>query len=382
MVDAARGGRNAAALAIVALTALLLTPFLFQRSIARHRLAYSNALDPARAATSEALLDLARQMGAIRGYLLTGDRGLLAEYRVARDGQDSALTRLATVPQADTRLQQQAIRFAAAARDWNVSNDLVVSGLMTREQATSGLEKQQGKYSAALDAGQALERSIVVAVGEVRDRVGMLERRWALATIGLAILASAGALMVILMMRMSHRQSTLARTDSLTGLYNRLGFEELASRELMRSRRNATSVTLMSFDLDGFKQVNDGHGHSAGDDLLRAVGQAIRGAVREIDVAARLGGDEFVVLLPDNRAHPPERAVERVRSAIVAALARHRWPVTMSVGAVTSCHSNIRVDEMVRLSDRLMYAVKNDGKNGMKHELLGAPAELPAVAPS
>jgi diguanylate cyclase (GGDEF)-like protein len=370
MVDAARGGRNAAALAIVALSALLLTPFLFQRSIAQHRLTYTNALDPARAMTSEALLDLARQIGAIRGYLLTGDSGLLAEYRVARRGQDSALARLAAIRHVDTVLLRQSREFEAAARAWNVSNDLVVSGTTTRAQAAARLEGQQQLYSAALDAGQALERRLIVAVDTVRGRVGTLERRWALATIGLAILAAAGALMVILMMRTSHRQSTLARTDSLTGLYNRLGFDELASRELVRSRRNATSVTLMSFDLDGFKQVNDGRGHAAGDDLLRAVGQAIRGAVREIDVAGRLGGDEFAVLLPDNRAEPAERAAERVRRAIMRALSRQDWPITLSVGAVTADNADITIDEMMHLSDKLMYAVKNDGKNGMKHELV------------
>jgi diguanylate cyclase (GGDEF)-like protein len=177
-------------------------------------------------------------------------------------------------------------------------------------------------------------------------------------------------------MRTSHRQSTLARTDPLTGLYNRLGFDELAIRELSRARRNASAITLISFDIDNFKQINDQRGHAAGDDLLRVVGKAIRGAVRDIDVAGRLGGDEFAILLPDNRARPPERAVERVRMVIMGEIARGNWPVTLSIGAVTVRERDLGIDEMIHVSDKLMYAVKNAGKDAMKHELL---APLPAA---
>jgi diguanylate cyclase (GGDEF)-like protein len=225
---------------------------------------------------------------------------------------------------------------------------------------------------AALDAGQSLDHMVVQSVSRVRERVGGLEHRWALATLALAVVATAGAIVVVTMMRTSVHQSALARTDPLTGLYNRLGFDELAVRELHRGRRNASATTLVSFDLDGFKRINDEHGHAAGDEVLRSVGRALRAAVRNIDVAARLGGDEFAVLLPDNRAQPPERAVERVIEAIREALSRDRAPVTVSVGAVTVQAHEITVDEMIRVADKLMYSVKNDGKNAMRHEMLSA----------
>ena len=370
MVNSARSGRNAAALAILALSALLLTPFLFQRAIARHRIVYTGALDPARGAASEALLALARQVGAIRGYLLTQDTALLREYRESRTEQDVALARLEAVSHADSAMERQAIIFAKAARDWNVSNDQFLLGQISVAEATERLSAQQVLYSAALDAGQALDRRIVMAVDRIRDRVGGLERRWALATIGLSVLAAAGAVMVVLMMRGSLRQSALARTDPLTGLSNRLGFDELAARELSRARRTATAMTLMSFDLDGFKQVNDHGGHAAGDEVLRTVGRAVRAAVRDIDVAARLGGDEFAVLLPDNRAVPPERAVERVNAAIMEAIAAGSYPVTISTGAVTVREGAVDIDEMIRISDKLMYAVKNQGKNAVRHAVI------------
>ena len=377
MVDAARGGRNAAALAIIALSALLLTPFLFQRSLARHRQAYADTLDPAREATSEALLALSREIASIRGYLLTRDASLLAEYRTARAQQDVALGKVAAVRRGDSAMFEHARTFEAAVRTWNVNNDLLVAGQLTPEQATARLGGQQQKYRDALDAGQALEQSITDAAGRVRDRVSTLERRWALASIGLAILAGTGALMVVFMMRTSHEQSELARTDPLTGLLNRLGFDELARRELSRARRNSSTITLLNFDLDGFKQVNDREGHDAGDRLLRAVGNAIRRAVRDIDVAARLGGDEFAILLVDNRADPPELAVERVHRAIIGGLQADRWPVTISLGAVTLREQGVGVDQMLHHSDKLMYAVKNAGKNAARHEVLGESSGRP-----
>src|SRR6476469_6061849 len=104
MLDAARGGRNAAALAILALSALLLTPFLFQRAIARHRAFYSTSLDPARTAASEGLLALSREFGAIRGYLLTKDPSLLRYQRAARLEQDEALSRLESLSHADSAM--------------------------------------------------------------------------------------------------------------------------------------------------------------------------------------------------------------------------------------------------------------------------------------
>src|SRR4051812_37185897 len=131
MIDAARGGRNAAALAILALSALLLTPFLFQRAIAKHRLVYTRSLDPARSATSEAMLALAREVGAIRGYLLTRDTSLITEYRAARLEQDAALSQLEAVTRANASMDVQARAFMAAAREWNVNNDLFADGTIT-----------------------------------------------------------------------------------------------------------------------------------------------------------------------------------------------------------------------------------------------------------
>ncbi|MEO5567068.1 MAG: GGDEF domain-containing protein, partial [Gemmatimonadaceae bacterium] len=343
---------------------------LFQRTVARHRATITTALDPARQGTSDVQLSLAREVGAIRVYLLTGDSALIGEYRLARAAQDRALTALAGVRGLDSAIVLRATQLDKAARDWNVVNDRLAQGLLTVAAATAELPRQQEKYSRALDATESLETQITNTINATRMRVQSLESWWARASMVLTVLAGAAALMVILMMRTAHTQSALARTDPLTGLYNRLGFDELATRELSRARRNGAAITLVSFDLDGFKAVNDRQGHAAGDQLLRSVGRAIRAAIRDIDVAARLGGDEFAVLLPDNRANPPERAVERIHGVIVEALAREKWPVTLSVGAVTVTGHAIGIDEMIHTSDTLMYRVKNAGKNAIHHEHL------------
>lgn len=371
MVDTARSGRNAAALAILALSALLLTPFVFQRTISRHRLALTESLDPAREAASDVRLALAREVAAIRGYLLTKDSSLLAEYRTARAAQDAALFALGNVRDIDAAIIDGARRLEVVTRDWNLVNDSLAAGLLSPAAGTARIGTQQQKYGAALDATESIEESISRSATALRGRVGTLENYWAGATIVLGVLAGTAATIVVLMLRTSLRQSTLARTDILTGLCNRLGFDELARRELTRARRTGSATTLIVFDLDGFKQVNDRLGHASGDQLLRSVGNAIRSAIREIDVAARLGGDEFAVLLPDNRANPPELAVERVRKVIVDRLAADAWPVTLSIGAVTAYGDDIGIDEMIHSADTLMYRVKNSGKNAVSHEGLG-----------
>jgi len=102
----------------------------------------------------------------------------------------------------------------------------------------------------------------------------------------------------------------LALTDPVTGLMNRRGFEQFFAREQARMRRHDTpGSVLLLFDLDKFKQINDTHGHLAGDACLKKVGEFLRGRLRTLDGAARIGGDEFAVLLSHT---DPEKAAARI----------------------------------------------------------------------
>ncbi len=109
---------------------------------------------------------------------------------------------------------------------------------------------------------------------------------------------------------------TEARTDPLTGAYNRRFLEEFVTREMARSRRSLQPLSLLMLDLDGFKAFNDEHGHLAGDEVLVAVAQSLRSAVRASDVVARYGGDEFVVVLPNTPAEAARRVARELRRAV------------------------------------------------------------------
>lgn len=162
-------------------------------------------------------------------------------------------------------------------------------------------------------------------------------------------------------------ERALARRDLLTGLANRRGWYELAERALARAQRGGERLTILSIDCDGFKAINDTYGHHGGDQVLRAVGDGLRCAVRRSDIAARIGGDEFVLLLAlgPNDTVPP--LVERVAAALNASMRRGGWQVTFSIGAVTFSAPPETVDALMRRADALMYTVKAGGKDGVAY---------------
>ncbi|MEO6881869.1 MAG: GGDEF domain-containing protein, partial [Mycobacteriaceae bacterium] len=138
-----------------------------------------------------------------------------------------------------------------------------------------------------------------------------------------------------------------ALTDPVTGLLNRTGLEQAIAQEAERQQRYGHLVTVLVCDVDGLKQVNDTDGHRAGDELLRAVADRLRGAARARDVLGRSGGDEFLLLLPDERRDG--RAVERVRRAL--------RDLPVSVGAAESDSARSLPDARIE-ADARMYRVK------------------------
>lgn len=153
-----------------------------------------------------------------------------------------------------------------------------------------------------------------------------------------------------------------ARTDALTGLLNRAElyrrFERLLKdRESGERRGDATHIGVLYADLDDFKSVNDHFGHAAGDRLLVAVADALRGAVRDVDLVARIGGDEFVVVCPDLES--PEQ-LGRVEARVVQAVGSLRaggGSVRLSVGSALA-EPGATVEDALRLADEAMYRLK------------------------
>jgi diguanylate cyclase (GGDEF)-like protein len=149
-----------------------------------------------------------------------------------------------------------------------------------------------------------------------------------------------------------------ARTDPLTGLGNVRAFRAAAEAEVARCRRYHRPLSLALVDLDDFKQVNDTHGHGAGDDVLRATAQHLAESVRSTDTVARVGGDEFVILLPETDPAQAAAAVGHLRSRPVAA----DLPVGFSVGVVTYADDPPSVEDILAEADRAMYAEKRAGR--------------------
>jgi len=112
--------------------------------------------------------------------------------------------------------------------------------------------------------------------------------------------------------RQTDRLAALSQTDALTGLANRRALSSLLEREIRRSERYGTPASLLLIDVDGLKQVNDNHGHSAGDRVLRGVADAITESLRDTDVGARWGGDEFAIVAPNTTAEAALRSAERL----------------------------------------------------------------------
>jgi diguanylate cyclase (GGDEF)-like protein/PAS domain S-box-containing protein len=170
-----------------------------------------------------------------------------------------------------------------------------------------------------------------------------------------------------------------ARMDSLTGLPNRRAFSEHLFQAMARTRRYPKTLALMSVDLDGFKAVNDTHGHDVGDQLLQHVAKRLSACVRTTDIVCRLGGDEFMVILEGaGMPHEVERIGRRILTCLSEAytLAGHHIKATPSIGVVIH-----RVDEseqdLLRRADTAMYSAKHAGKSRMVMDMAAA-AETPA----
>jgi diguanylate cyclase (GGDEF)-like protein len=162
-------------------------------------------------------------------------------------------------------------------------------------------------------------------------------------------------------------QRHLAYSDPLTGLANgRAFFRHLAS-EIDRCRRYQRTFTLAYLDLDHFKAVNDTRGHAEGDRLLRELAGVLRSSTRITDFSARLGGDEFGLLFPETSHERAAVALQKVTDQVDELMQLEGWPVTLSIGAVTFEQPPATADEAIRVVDHLMYRVKREGRDGVRH---------------
>jgi diguanylate cyclase (GGDEF)-like protein/PAS domain S-box-containing protein len=159
----------------------------------------------------------------------------------------------------------------------------------------------------------------------------------------------------------------IADHDALTGLYNRRRFEQELDRHIVHGRRYGVDGALLVIDLDHFKQVNDGHGHRAGDRALAAVARVLSARLRESDLLARFGGDEFAILMPHGGAAEAAELANLVVTAIRDEVSTPAGPLDASVGYALFEDATTSSDEVLSRADDAMYADKADGGRAMRH---------------
>lgn len=165
----------------------------------------------------------------------------------------------------------------------------------------------------------------------------------------------------------------LARTDGLTGLYNRRTFDDMLQREWRRLSRTGEPLSVIMIDVDHFKLYNDTYGHGGGDTCLQRVARAAEGALqRPADVIARYGGEEFIALLPETRLEGAIAVAEAIRVAVANLEIPHSSSktathVTLSLGAgCTTPHADKDPATILELADQQLYAAKAEGRNRAK----------------
>jgi diguanylate cyclase (GGDEF)-like protein len=173
------------------------------------------------------------------------------------------------------------------------------------------------------------------------------------------------------------RATYLATHDPLTSALNVRAFRDRLATVQQQARLSASPLTLAYLDLDNFKAVNDRHGHSTGDTLLTRLVNTVQANLRPGDAIARLGGDEFVLMLPE-----VDTVTAASMCALLVAQAEHtlqanNWPVTLSMGVVTFLTIPDTIDDMLRVTDELMYTVKHAGKNSVRYATFATHQQAP-----
>lgn len=158
----------------------------------------------------------------------------------------------------------------------------------------------------------------------------------------------------------------LAWYDPLTGVMNRSHFFDRADEELMRAARYRRPLAILRMDLDHFKQINDDHGHAAGDQVLLAVCERWRNSLRSMDLLARLGGEEFIVLMPETNLDGATVAANRLRMLVAEPaidLKGQDIRCTVSIGVSVVREEDRSIDDALHRADNALYRAKDDGRN-------------------
>ncbi len=228
------------------------------------------------------------------------------------------------------------------------------------------IETARGPLVTALDAATTEYEA------ESDERLGKLQsyQKMALFVIFATLIAEAVLIFRPLVTRVhnyAERLKRLAMTDGLTGVDNSRSFMTKCLKELKRSRRLGKPLCLAILDLDHFKQVNDKHGHMAGDEVLKAFAQFVQRSMRLEDEFARIGGEEFAVLLPHTGLAGAELVAERIRQIIEISPIRYdenrELFITVSIGIAEANPEDADIEKTMEAADKALYKAKQQGRN-------------------
>jgi len=163
----------------------------------------------------------------------------------------------------------------------------------------------------------------------------------------------------------------MSQTDSLMGTVLSEVFRERVATEMVRSERYARPLTLVYFDIDKFKEINDAYGHGTGGNVLKKTAEVVNSSLRKHDALGRMGGDEFAILLVETGYEEAKRIVERIQEDLLEAMLKFKTAITFSFGVVTYLgKEKIDVNSLEKQADTLMYSVKNTTRNDIRYKIL------------
>ena len=276
--------------------------------------------------------------------------------------------------------------FAGSAASRIVVSSLIVAGYtflttleLRRERRKSLIRRWPAIFVPMLHGAIFLVPVALATISADGDAAHSLARGWIVVFAIEILVYVVGTAFIVLILakdRTVHIYKIAAATDPLTGLLNRRGFFEAAGVLMARNRSSMAPVSVLAFDLDHFKSINDRCGHAVGDAVLALFAKVARETLRATDVVGRLGGEEFVAVIPGTRAEAGI-AAERVRSAFAAAsIVRNGQRIAATVSIGVACGSPAAaVDLLITHADEALYRAKTNGRNRVEtpdEEVVGA----------